>query len=82
MAVLLDWYEGVLEDADEEAAQEYFDLYNKVKKKGIVACKDEVQGTICEIFWAVDGEIEEYYKDDKDLLEMMNLTILKEPVLV
>ncbi len=77
---LREWYEGTLETADEEAAQEYLDLYNRAKEKGIVACKDEIQGTICEIFWAVDGEIEEYYAGDKSLLEIMNLTILKEPV--
>lgn len=77
---LMDAYHGTLETADKEAAQEYMDLYNEVRKKGVLACKDAIQGVLCDYFWAVDGEIEEYYKNCPDILEMMNLTILKEPV--
>lgn len=75
---LMDAYCGTLETADEEAAQEYIDLYNEVKKEGIFACKDKVQGIMCDYFWAVDGEIEEYYKGSPEILEMMALTILKD----
>lgn len=76
----LDWYKSVLDDVGQEEAQEYLDVYKKIKKDGILASKDDVQALLCEMFWAVDGEIEEYYKGDKDLLEIMSLTILKKPV--
>lgn len=79
---LMDAYRATLETSDEEAAQEYIDLYNAVKKRGLHACKDKIQGILCDYFWAVDGEIEEYYGDSPDILEMMNLTILKESVQV
>lgn len=80
LAFLLNWYKGTLEAAGPEEAEEYISLYNEVIGKGIPACKDKIQGVLCDIFWAVDGEIEEYYKGDEDLIKMMNLTILKTPV--
>lgn len=82
MQFLMDAYTGTMECADEEAAQEYIDLYKKVEKDGVCSCKGEIQGVVCDYFWAVDGEIEEYYKGDNSILEIMNLTILKEPVSV
>lgn len=82
MHFLMSAYIGTLECADEEAAQEYIDLYRKVEKEGVCSCKEEIQGVVCEYFWAVNGEIETFYNGNTDILEIMNLTILKEPVSV
>lgn len=81
MQFLMDAYVGTLECADEEAAQEYIDLYRKIENGGVCSCKDEIQGIVCEYFWAVDGEVETFYKEYTNIIEVMNLTILKEPIL-
>lgn len=80
MQFLMDAYVGTLECADEESAQEYIDLYRQVENDGICSCKDEIQGIVCEYFWAVDGKIETFYKGCTNILEVMSLTIIKEPM--
>lgn len=77
MGYMLESYWCNLEECGEEEAAPYLELFREIKKKGIVACRDKVQDEFLTAFWAVDGEIEEYYKNWPDMLDLMKMTILK-----
>ena len=77
MDYLLEAYWVNRKECGEEEAAPYLELFHKIKKKGISACREEVQDEFLTAFWAVDREVEKYYKDFPDMLAMMKLTILK-----
>lgn len=78
---LMQSYWEILQDCGKEEAQEYIDLYQEIQRKGISECRDSIQEMFLLYFWAVDGNIKDYYIGDSDVLNLMQLTILKEGVI-
>lgn len=74
---LQDMYKSTIEDCGAEEAEEYINLLSKIESVGVTKCKDEIQGVFCDFFYAVDGEVDTYYCDWPQILNLMALTILK-----
>ena len=57
----------------DEETQEALDLYCKVVKNGIDACKKDIQDHFVEMYYAVDGDLS-YYNDSPELVKLIKLT--------
>lgn len=75
---LYEYYEAMKDICGGEEEEEALALYLKVKTDGIIKCKQLIQDFYYDSYWVVGGEIEEYYQYDKETIEMIKLTILKE----
>lgn len=57
----------------DEETQEALDLYCKVVKNGIVACKKDIQEYFVEMYYAVNGNLS-YYVNSPELVKLIKLT--------
>lgn len=74
---LYDFYLTVLDNCGNDTeAQEAFNLYMKVKNNPIHKCKSDIQSFFTDCYYAVKGNIEQYYKDSPQLIELIRLTII------
>jgi|GEM_PF-2805821 hypothetical protein len=75
VAEMKDYYESTLEicGVNDEQTSEAFKLYLKVQNHTLSECKDDIQEFFADCFWAVSGDISEYYT--QGLCDLINLTI-------
>lgn len=76
LKLLLHDYEADIECTDGDFAQEYIDLYNAIKKDGLLAHKRDFQDHIAESYYAVDGDYIERYGEDSEISLWIEKTIL------
>jgi len=67
-----------LTGGDYEICKDDIKLYNLINHFGIVACKEDIQEFFVDYYWAVNGYIYKYYKNE-DILRLIELTILDNP---
>ena len=64
--------------ADSEETAEAFKLYMTVRNSELSACKDDVQGFFADCYWSVEGDIEKYYAENSELIDIINLVLCPE----
>jgi hypothetical protein len=79
-AFVYESFKGSMEETDDfDLCKDQLALYNSIILDGIAACKKKIQSFFLDYYWSVDGNVYKYYKDDKALLSLMELTILATP---
>jgi hypothetical protein len=77
---LLNYYLGTLDNCgpDDEQTAEAHELYMQVLNHPLSDCKNDVQNFFADTYWAVHGEIERYYGNDPEFIDLINLTVCPE----
>lgn len=65
-----------LSGADSDEAAEVWELYKKVFQNRLKDCKEDVQEYFADAYLAVNGQIHKYYENDKEVIELIQLTVL------
>lgn len=79
VAELLDHYYGVLEICGEgEEADEAFKLYMQIANHTLAECRDDITEFFLDNYEAVHGEIEKYFTNEPQLIDLINLTLFPE----
>lgn len=78
LKLLMEHYEGTKDvcGVNSEEAAEVWELYKKVFQNRLKDCKEDVQQYFAEAYLAVNGQIHKYYEKDKEIIKLIQLTVL------